>query len=159
MCGFNEGGYQKYINKYKFDIVLISANWVDGRKYYTDRQMVENIKHSVSILNAHSKHVFVLGQTKVFDTPFYRIALSGDPAKILRHELIELKYFNDYLVNIFHEGDVNYINSYDSECVNGNCRYISSDNYPLMFDNNHFTLPWSRLIMKNISIATPGVEK
>ncbi|HBR5827300.1 TPA: acyltransferase, partial [Klebsiella pneumoniae] len=83
------GFYQKYINKYKFDIVLISANWVDGRKYYTDRQMVENIKHSVSILNAHSQHVFVLGQTKVFDTPFYRIALSGDPAKILRHELIE----------------------------------------------------------------------
>lgn len=46
---------------------------------------------------------------------------------------------------------INYINLYDLDCDDKkNCSYISPEGYPMMFDNNHFTYPWTKIMLSKV---------
>lgn len=48
---------------------------------------------------------------------------------------------------------INYINLYDLDCDDKkNCSYISPEGYPMMFDNNHFTYPWTKIMLSRFDI-------
>lgn len=40
--------YKQYIKEYKIDTVIISANWIDGEKYFSHSQIANNIENTVA---------------------------------------------------------------------------------------------------------------
>ncbi|EPU6891186.1 acyltransferase family protein [Raoultella ornithinolytica] len=146
--------YQSYLKKYNINTVLISANWNDGKKFFSKNEMADNLINSVEYMKSYAKNVYVIGQTKVYDTAFYRIAQLNDLAKIKRHELNGPSSLNDFLKSRLISKDVDYIDLYGFECEDEQCYYISEDGYPIMFDNNHFTLPWAKKLLGEVMIRT-----
>lgn len=145
--------YGEYIKEYKIDTVLLSANWVDGKKYFSQAQISENLMNAVKFLSKYSKNIYVLGQTKVYDTPFYRIALL-EFNNVKKHELKEPAELNAVLINKMNAHNIHYVDLYNFGCSDNKCSYVSSENYPIMFDNNHFTLPWSREVLLGLPLKT-----
>ncbi|AYZ19807.1 MULTISPECIES: acyltransferase family protein [Klebsiella] len=143
--------YKQYIKEYKIDTVIISANWIDGEKYFSHSQIANNIENTVAFFKQYARDVVVLGQTKNYDTAFYRIAQSNDFNEIDKHALKPPKNLNNYLVAFMERKKINYINLYDLDCDDKkNCSYISPEGYPMMFDNNHFTYPWTKIMLSKV---------
>jgi hypothetical protein len=148
--------YEEYIKQYNIDTIIISANWIDGKQYFSRAQLSDNLINTVKLLSGYAKNVYVFGQTKVYDTPFYRIALLNEYSGIKKHELKEPKELNSYLKEYLTSRGVNYIDLYNFGCGDDKCTYMSNSNYPIMFDNNHFTLPWTKSILMNSSLEGKG---
>ncbi len=131
--------YSEILPNRNFDIILITAHW---HTLATDsKTLPSDISDAVVQLSKSSSRVYVLGQTKMYDRPFYKLLQAGfDPRT---HEISEVGLLNRRLASALGEDHVNYIDVYDSNCISGKCTYVSENGEPFMFDDNHLTPYWA----------------
>lgn len=144
--------YEKYINKYKIDMVVVTGNWITEEKRLGNmKSLVERMIISNTALTKSVKNVFFIGQTKIFKYPMYRTVQVGNEEGIASQELIDIKEFNDSLATALSGTNIKYINIYNFGCSGSDCSYVDKSGTPFMFDSNHMTMPWSVSVMKEAS--------
>lgn len=144
--------YEKYINKYKIDMVVVTGNWITEEKRLGNlNSLVERMVISNAALTKSVKNVFFIGQTKIFKYPMYRTVQVGNEKGIASQELIDIKEFNSSLATALSSTNIKYINIYNYGCSDSDCSYIDKSGTPFMFDSNHMTMPWSVSVMKEAS--------
>ncbi|WP_411195132.1 acyltransferase family protein [Raoultella planticola] len=146
--------YEKYINKYKIDMVVVTGNWItEAKRLGNMNALVERMVISNSALTKSVKNVFFIGQTKTFKYPMYRTVQVGNEEGIASQELIDIKEFNDALASALSGTNIKYIDIYNYGCSESDCSYVDKSGTPFMFDSNHMTMPWSVSVMKEASVV------
>ncbi|NLS56205.1 acyltransferase family protein [Hafnia alvei] len=124
--------YDTYIEDKKFDKVIVSAYWLTAGPH--------DAKVGISLITQKFKpitdNLSIIGQTPVFKSPFYQVAIKSDPTEYKLHIDKKTTDFNDLLANYSKEEGIPYINVY--ELFNEN-EMISKSGIPFMFDKDHFT--------------------
>ncbi|WP_135725318.1 acyltransferase family protein [Klebsiella pneumoniae] len=152
--------YEKYINKYKIDMVVVTGNWItEAKRLGNMNSLVERMVISNAALKKSVENVFFIGQTKIFKYPMYRTVQVGNEENIASQELIDIKEFNDSLVAALSGTNIKYIDIYSYGCSDSDCSYVDKSGTPFMFDSNHMTMPWSVSVMKDVSSAINNLIK
>ncbi|OKP29374.1 acyltransferase family protein [Serratia fonticola] len=136
--------YNDYLKNNNIDYVFISANWVTYNK-----GDILNRLNAVSSLIGHDK-VFIIGQTKVFSTNFYRIAQKVNENKIEELVTPSSIEINNILSKNLNNNVARYIDIFNLNCNEDKCRYFDEHKEPMLFDQNHLTKDWADSYVKYV---------
>ncbi|WIO45500.1 acyltransferase family protein [Klebsiella electrica] len=129
--------YNNFLKKNKVDYVFISAYWGASE----DELLYEKLTKTINSLS--EAKVFIIGQTKSFSMPFYKIAQKVQEADIEKLTQYRSKNANEKLKGILSGIDASYIDIYDINCKASDCKYFDKNNIPMFFDDNHLTMEWA----------------
>ncbi|MBA8683543.1 acyltransferase family protein [Stenotrophomonas tumulicola] len=131
--------YNEILPSTHFDIVLVTAHWFSLAPDI--KPLPKLIASATDRLSMNAGQVYVIGQTKVYDHPLFKLLQVGaDPAS---HEVEGAQRLNDFLAKTFATGNTRYLNVYELNCKAVGCSYIDDKNEPFMFDDNHLTPGWA----------------
>lgn len=139
--------YNTYIDKYPFDLVIISSRWNDGD--------LEPLLKSVEYLRSKKVPVVVLGPVIEYDLDLPRV-LALDvmhPEKDFVHKTMRTEKFD--LDKKFHQAFKDrgypYFSLTDVICENGRDCITTADGVPLQFDYGHFTHEGAVKILQRVA--------
>nr|WP_257721780.1 acyltransferase family protein [Raoultella ornithinolytica] len=138
--------YDDFLMNNNVDAIFIAANWVDGK----NENVALGVLNSIRKIKSKTDKVFVIGQTKVFDMDFFRIAQKENASRLDSYKTYESVSINNMLSKSFLDLGLNYINVFDVGCSKDICSLIDENETPYMFDTNHLTKPWADKMVRYI---------
>lgn len=140
--------YNDYLKKNKVDYIFISANWTDYKKSDISERLISTAQ------NIGKNRVFIIGQTKVFNINFYRIAQKVKENKIDNLVTLTSKTIDKKLSDALKKSDVRYVDIFNFNCKKDTCTYLDENKTPMMFDQNHLTKKWADRYVEHIKAQT-----
>ncbi|EQB0886714.1 TPA: acyltransferase family protein [Raoultella ornithinolytica] len=142
--------YTDFLQKNKVDYIFISAFWSISKDKDPVEQLIKTIK------NINHPEIYVIGQTKSFSAPFYRIAQKTKEDEIETLVQVKSREMNKKLSESLRINEIKYLNIFDLNCSGGRCVYFDDKKIPMLFDDNHFTREWAdintRFILKQSNL-------
>lgn len=138
--------YDDFLMNNKVDAIFIAANWIDGK----NEDVVRGLLSSIKKVKSKVDKVFIVGQTKVFDMDFFRIAQKEDASRLDNYKTNDSVNVNNTLSKSFSDVGLNYINVFNTGCIKDICSLIDENEIPYMFDTNHLTKPWADKTVRHI---------
>lgn len=129
--------YSDFLKKNKVDYVFISAFWGANK----DEWFYDKLTRTINDIKGAK--VIIIGQTKSFSMPFYKIAQKTSEIDIEKLTQLRSKEANEKLKAILLGGGASYIDIYNANCNNLDCKYFDKNNKPMFFDDNHLTIEWA----------------
>lgn len=126
--------YNDYLVHNKIDKVIVSGYWYETNSRDPEKKIVALYKK----LSQLSDDVVIVGQTKVFKEPFYRVAQSKSYEMFDNFLDMNVDKFRSVLVTRIYDYNVNYVDAYNFGCESG-CTMQKTDGSLFMFDKDHLT--------------------
>lgn len=141
------------INKIgELDNVFISAYWADQKDIDS---LSKKIHQAVaSIKSSTNAHVYIIGQTKVFEMGLPRTIQLMQSDRVNSYRNINIDKVNQQLSHDLRVLGVDYLDIYEVGCGSVDCHLMSEDGTPMLFDTDHLTHKWAVLAVKQFSAIT-----
>ncbi|MFH3046138.1 MULTISPECIES: acyltransferase family protein [Klebsiella] len=129
--------YNDFLKKNKVDYIFISAFWSANKDVDFYKKLAKTLN------NITGTKVFIVGQTKSFSMPFYKIAQKIPESDIDKLTQLQSRDVNEELKRFLSRTGVSYIDIYNENCNGKTCRYFNDNGVPMFFDDNHLTMEWA----------------
>ncbi len=126
--------YNNYLVHNKIDKIIVSGHWYEPNSEEPEKKIVSLYKR----LSELSDDIVIVGQTKAFTKPFYRVVQSKSNDNYDKFLDKKVDDFRNVLVSRIYNYQVNYIDVYNLGCDSG-CSMQNQDGTLMMFDKDHLT--------------------